>query len=122
MSEQQIGQINTLADKLVEFQRHFGQMPTEDCQWAIQNTKAAIDLFATAVKNRNSGSSQGQNPANSKLLEMIEELSQRVAILERNGKVEIEAREVRESPHEPSLSRKEQLATGRNEFGNLGHY
>ncbi len=55
MSEQQIAK---LAGALVEHQRHFGAMPTEDRQWAIQNTEAAIGLFAVAVKNRDNGQTQ----------------------------------------------------------------
>lgn len=51
MSEQQ-NQISVLAGALTTHQRHFGKMPTEDRQWAIQNTEAAISLFAEAVKNR----------------------------------------------------------------------
>jgi len=49
MSEQQISK---LAGTLTEHQRHFGKMSTDDRQWAIQNTEAAIGLFADAVKNR----------------------------------------------------------------------
>lgn len=53
MSEQQSGnQISMLAGKLTEFQRHFGEMSTDDRQWVIQNTGAAIGLFVDAVKNR----------------------------------------------------------------------
>lgn len=37
---------------LVEHQEHFGVMSDENCQWAIQNPKDAITLFAEAVKNR----------------------------------------------------------------------
>ncbi len=51
MSEQQ-NQINVLAGALTTHQRHFVQMSTENRQWVIQNTEAAIDLFAEAVKNR----------------------------------------------------------------------
>ncbi len=54
MSEQQ-KQISKLAGALTEHQRHFGEMPIEDRQWVIQNTKDAIILFAEAVKNRDSG-------------------------------------------------------------------
>ena len=49
MTEQQIPQ---LAGALVTFQRHFAALPTEDAQWAIQNTEAAISLFVEAVKKR----------------------------------------------------------------------
>ena len=49
MSEQQISK---LTGSLVEHQRHFGQMSAEDRQWVIQNTTAAIALFAEAMKNR----------------------------------------------------------------------
>ncbi len=52
MSEQQ-NQISVLAGALVTHQRRFSKMPTEDRQWAIQNTEEAIGLFAEAVKNRN---------------------------------------------------------------------
>ena len=41
-----------LAGALTRHQHHFGQMPTDDRQWIIQNTEAAIGLFAAAVKNR----------------------------------------------------------------------
>ncbi len=51
MSEQQ-KQISKLAGALTEHQHHFGAMSTEDRQWAIQNTAAAIGLFADAVMNR----------------------------------------------------------------------
>ncbi len=51
MSEQQ-NQISKLAGALTEYQRHFGKMSTGDRQWVIQNTEAAIDIFADAVKNR----------------------------------------------------------------------
>ena len=51
MSEQQ-KQTSKLAGALTEHQHHFGAMPTEDRQWVIQNTVAAIALFADAVKNR----------------------------------------------------------------------
>ncbi len=51
MSAQQ-KQITKLVAALVEFSDQFGQMSTEDCQWAIQNTKAAIGLFVEAVRNR----------------------------------------------------------------------
>lgn len=51
MSEQQ-NQISVLAGALTTHQRHFGKMSTDDRQWAIQNTEAAISLFAEAVKNR----------------------------------------------------------------------
>jgi len=49
MSEQQISK---LVGALTEHQRHFGKMPTDDRQWVIQNTEAAIILFADVVKNR----------------------------------------------------------------------
>ena len=51
MSEQR-KQISKLAAALVEYQDNFGSMSTADRQWAIQNTKEAIGLFAKAVKNR----------------------------------------------------------------------
>lgn len=37
---------------LVEHQECFSTMSDENCQWAIQNPKDAIALFANAVKNR----------------------------------------------------------------------
>ena len=49
MSEQQISK---LAGSLVEHQRYFSEMPTEDRQWTIQHTKDAIALFVEVVKNR----------------------------------------------------------------------
>ncbi len=49
-TEQQIPQ---LAGELVKHQRHFNSLSVEDAQWAIQNTVTAIDLFVSAVKNRN---------------------------------------------------------------------
>jgi|GEM_PF-1202822 len=49
MSERQNSE---LAGALTRHQHHFGAMPTEDRQWAIQNTETAIGLFAEAVKNR----------------------------------------------------------------------
>jgi len=54
MSERQ-EQISELAGNIVRHQRHFGAMTTEDRQWVIQNTTVAIELFANAVKNRDSG-------------------------------------------------------------------
>ncbi len=64
MSEQQIAK---LAGALVEHQKHFGAMSNGDRQWAIQNTGAAIGLFADAVKNRANG--QATDPK--KLLELV---------------------------------------------------
>jgi hypothetical protein len=52
MSEQQIAK---LAGALVEHQRHFDVMSTSDRQWVIQNTGAAIGLFAEAVGRRGNG-------------------------------------------------------------------
>ncbi|MEK7113990.1 MAG: hypothetical protein AAB850_00365 [Patescibacteria group bacterium] len=49
MSEQQIPQ---LAEAIVTHQRHLGNLSSDDAQWAIQNTVAAIGLFVDAVKNR----------------------------------------------------------------------
>src|SRR3989344_5658306 len=49
MSERQISE---LAGALTRHQHHFGKMSTDDRQWVIQNTEAAIGLFADAVKNR----------------------------------------------------------------------
>jgi len=51
MSEQQ-KQISKLAGALTEHQHHFGAMSTDDRQWVIQNTVAAIALITEAVKNR----------------------------------------------------------------------
>ncbi len=51
MSEQQ-KQISKLAGALTEHQDNFGAWSTENRQWVIQNTVAAISLFAEAVKNR----------------------------------------------------------------------
>lgn len=51
MSEQQ-NQISKLAGVLTEHQRYFGEMPSNDRQWVIQNTVSAIVLFVEAVKNR----------------------------------------------------------------------
>jgi len=45
-------QINKLAGSLVEFQDEFESMPKPDCQWVIQNTRKAIQLFIASVKNR----------------------------------------------------------------------
>ena len=50
MAEQQ--KCKKLASVLVEHQDHFGVMPDDDCQWAIQHPKEAVVLFADAVKNR----------------------------------------------------------------------
>ncbi len=51
MSEQQNSK---LAASLVEHQKNFDCMSTEDRQWAIQNTVEAIKLFAEAARNRGS--------------------------------------------------------------------
>ncbi len=51
MSEQQVAK---LAGAIVEHQRHFNSMSTDDRQWAIQNTVDAIKLFAESVGRRNS--------------------------------------------------------------------
>jgi len=48
MTEQQIPK---LVASLVEHQNVFSQIPTEDAQWAIQNTVVAIGLFAEALAN-----------------------------------------------------------------------
>ena len=45
-------QIPKLAGALVEHQDAFLSLPTEDAQWIIQNTRAAIVLFVGAVKAR----------------------------------------------------------------------
>ncbi|MCX6786943.1 MAG: hypothetical protein NTY93_00210 [Candidatus Kaiserbacteria bacterium] len=50
MAEQQ--KCRKLAAVLVEHQEYFSVMTDEDCQWAIQNPKDAVALFANAVKNR----------------------------------------------------------------------
>jgi hypothetical protein len=49
MSEQQL---NKLVASLVEHQRAFDSMPSDDRQWVIQNTKDAIALFTQAVRHR----------------------------------------------------------------------
>ncbi len=49
MTEQQIPK---LAGALVEHQNAFSILSVEDGQWVIQNTVAAIGLFAEAVRNR----------------------------------------------------------------------
>ena len=49
MTEQQVPK---LVASLVEHQNAFVALPTEDAQWVIQNTVAAIGLFITALKNR----------------------------------------------------------------------
>lgn len=49
MAEQQNSK---LAGVLVEHQRHFSALSTEDAQWTIQNTVDAIAIFCDAVKNR----------------------------------------------------------------------
>jgi hypothetical protein len=49
MTEQQIPK---LVASFVEHQNVFSQIPTEDAQWAIQNTTVAIGLFAEALANR----------------------------------------------------------------------
>jgi len=45
-------QIPVLAARVVEFQERLEKMPTEDTQWAIQNTEEALALWAEAIKNR----------------------------------------------------------------------
>ena len=50
MAEQQ--KCKKLAAVFVEHQEYFGVISDENCQWAIQNPKDAITLFADAVKNR----------------------------------------------------------------------
>lgn len=62
MAEQQ--KCKKLAAVLVEHQDHFAAMSSDDCQWAIQNPKDAIALFADAVKNRTA-------PVEKKLLERL---------------------------------------------------
>ena len=49
MTEQQAPK---LVASFVEHQDAFIGLPSEDAQWAIQNTVEAIGLFVTAVKNR----------------------------------------------------------------------
>ncbi|MBI2048328.1 MAG: hypothetical protein HYT30_00150 [Parcubacteria group bacterium] len=49
MTEQQIAK---LVAALVEHQRHFAQLSSDDAQLVIQKTKDAIDLFCDAVRNR----------------------------------------------------------------------
>ena len=50
-------QVPVLVARFVEFQEEFAVngLPSEDGQWAIQDTKAAIRLCVEAIKNRNSG-------------------------------------------------------------------
>jgi len=67
MSEQQ-PQVSKMAGALVEHQRAFEVMPTEDRQWVIMNTVTAIGLFAEAVKNRSFS-------AVKKLLEFVKTVS-----------------------------------------------
>jgi hypothetical protein len=55
MTEQQIPK---LAAALVEYQSDFAELPTDDAQWVIQNTKSAIRLFCKAVRDRFSNSFQ----------------------------------------------------------------
>jgi hypothetical protein len=62
MAEQQ--KCKKLAAVIVEHQDHFAAMSSDDCQWAIQNPKDAIAIFADAVKNRTA-------PAEKKLLERL---------------------------------------------------
>ena len=45
-------QIPKLTGQLVEHQKAFASLSSEDAQWVIANTVAAIGLFVTAVKNR----------------------------------------------------------------------
>lgn len=71
MTEQQIHQ---LAEALITYQRYFGALPTEDAQWAIQNTQVAIALCVEAIKNRTNGVAK-------KLLELVTTVS--VAATER---------------------------------------
>jgi len=49
MTEQQIPK---LVAGLVEHQKSFGGLSTEDAQWVIRNTHEAINLFVAAVGNR----------------------------------------------------------------------
>jgi hypothetical protein len=45
-------QIPKLAAVLVEHQKHFSRMSTEDAQWVIQNAERAIKIFAEAIRCR----------------------------------------------------------------------
>jgi len=47
-------QIPKLVAMLVEHQTCFADLPTEDAQWAIQNTPDAIALMVKAVSSRKS--------------------------------------------------------------------
>lgn len=45
-------QIPVLVARLVEYQLAFSELPTDDAQWVIQNTREAIAIFNKAIKNR----------------------------------------------------------------------
>jgi len=53
MNEKQaeVNQINNMMGRLVGHQQ-FIELSVDDCSWVIQNPKAAIALFMTAVRNR----------------------------------------------------------------------
>lgn len=59
MTEQQIPK---LVGALVEHQSAFSILPTEDGQWVIQNTRAAIGLFADAIRHRPKSTEPVQPP------------------------------------------------------------
>src|SRR5471030_204430 len=52
MTEKQIPKFVAM---LVEHQAYFAGLPTEDTQWAIQNTPEAIALMVKAIAARNNG-------------------------------------------------------------------
>lgn len=45
-------QTSKLVASLVEHQSEFRELPNDDAQWVIQNTKAAVALFIKAIKDR----------------------------------------------------------------------
>jgi hypothetical protein len=49
MTEQQIPK---LVGSIVEHQTHFSPLPTDDAQWVIKNTKAAIEIFVLALNGQ----------------------------------------------------------------------
>lgn len=57
-------QNSKLAGMLVEHQRYFSELSTDDAQWAIQHPKEAVALCVEAIKGRTNG-------INKKLLELV---------------------------------------------------
>ncbi|MFA5886660.1 MAG: hypothetical protein WC863_02670 [Patescibacteria group bacterium] len=45
-------QIPVIAARLVEYQKEFSKLPSEDAQWLMNHTKEAISIFVNAVINR----------------------------------------------------------------------